>query len=254
MRPTRIYMVVLAMVALGATAHAQPVVPHACAVPEDFAAPDEPLTSVAAAIAAGGPLNVLAIGSATTVGAASRTSHGLAPGTSFPYRMVAALHAALPNIAVQLTVRGGRGLTAEAMLPLLQQALHERKYQLVLWQTGTVEAVRGLRADAMQSALEDGIDAALRVGADVVLLDFQFSRFLRANADLEPYEWALQQAATIPGVVLFQRYDLMHNWVDVGQVDLERTSKPERRQAIALLNTCLGEALAHYVLNGAADR
>jgi hypothetical protein len=41
--------------------------------------------------------------------------------------------------------------------------------------------------------------------------------------------------------------------VSSGQVDLERVSRDERDKTIGLLNTCLGEALARYVLSGVAD-
>ena len=249
----RFWFVVLAVVALNGVARAQPIaVPQACAASEEFSTPDEPLIAVAAAIAAGGPLNVLAIGSASTVGEASATVHRTTQGGSFPYRMADALRAALPHVAVRLTVLGGRGLTAEAMLPLLQQALKDQKYQLVLWQTGTVEAVRGLRPDAMQAALQDGAEWAQQAGADLLLIDSQFSRFLRANADVDPYESVLQQVATMPDVVLFRRFDLMQEWAHEGRIDLERSSKNGRATAIALLNTCLGATLARFVLNGAA--
>ena len=56
----------------------------------------------------------------------------------------------------------------------------------MLWQTGTVEAVQGLRPDVLRGVLQDGADAAEDAHADLVLIDPQFSRFLRANADLEP--------------------------------------------------------------------
>src|ERR1700761_414103 len=93
--------------------------PAACAVPDSLLLPDEPLTRFAAAIRAGGPISILAVGSATTVGAELGTDHA----TAFPYRMGEALQAALPKISFDLTVRGGRGMTAEDMLPLLHSEL-----------------------------------------------------------------------------------------------------------------------------------
>ena len=225
--------------------------PPPCAAPEEFSTPDEPLVSVAAVIKHGKPINILAVGSATTVGEEGGHTPGAAPGTSFPYRMADALRTHLPDVQVHLAVRGGRGLTAEAMLPLIESALKEQHFDLVLWQVGTVEAVRGLRPDTMQETLQDGTQLVRDAGADVVLIDSQFSRFLRANADIDPYETVLQQVATLPGVVLFRRFDLMRSWVGEGRMDLERTQKADREKAIAQLNTCLGEALARFVLNGA---
>jgi acyl-CoA thioesterase I len=226
----------------------EPPVLAACPVSDEFAVPDEPLDAVAAALAAGGPVNILAVGSATTVGAVP----GHAPIASFPYRMLEALHTALPHVRFNLTVRGGKGMTAEDMVPLISTALAAQHYHLVIWQTGTVEAVRGLRPDSLESALEDGVQRIQGAGADVVLVDAQFSRFLRANTDLDPYEAALQQVATMPSVVLFHRFDLMNAWADDDLIDLERTPIASRSKAVALLSTCVGNALARFILTGAA--
>ena len=226
---------------------AQPSVEAACAAPAPFATPDSPLPAVAAAIKAGGPVNILAIGSAATVGDQPGAGHH----TAFPYRAVEALHAALPGTSFGLTLRGGRGMTAQDMLPLLKAALSSQHYALVLWQTGTVEAVRGQDPDDLQSALQEGIDDAVQAGADVVLIDPQFSRFLRANTNLDPYETTMQDVAMMPGVVLFHRFDLMQSWADDGGIDLESASRANRGKLMALLHTCLGQALARFVLAGA---
>jgi hypothetical protein len=242
------WLPLLLMIALPVPSRAEhEPAPAACAASDDFTTPEQRLGQVAAAIAAGGPVDVLAVGSATTVGAELGADHE----SAFPYRMIAALHAALPNVAFALTLRGGRGMTAEDMLPLLDAALAGHRYQLVIWQTGTVEAVRGVPPDGMVAALQEGIGHAADAGADVILIDPQFSRFLRSNADLDPYESALQQIAVMPGVVLFRRFDLMRNWVDDGVIDLERAPPPDRARMMTLLNNCLGETLARFVLNGA---
>jgi len=225
-----------------------PPVLASCPVAEEFAVPDEPLAAVAAALAAGGPVNILAVGSATTVGVVPDRTRI----ESFPHRMVEALRAAMPQVTFNLTVRGGKGMTAEDMVPLITSALDARHYPLVIWQTGTVEAVRGLSPDRLESALEDGVERVQEAGGDVVLVDPQFSRFLRANTDLEPYQAVLQQVATMPSVVLFHRFDVMNAWADDDRIDLERTPVDRRSKVVALLSTCVGNALARFVLNGAA--
>lgn len=219
----------------------------ACDAPAELAVPPRPLDHLAAAIAASHPINILAIGSATTVGSEAGSTHG----TSFPYRMIEALQATLPKATFNLVVRGGRGLTAEAMLPLLQDDLKERRSQLVLWQTGTVEAVRGLRTDGLRGALEAGAEAVRNGGGDLILIDPQFSRFLRANTDLDTYENVLEQEATLPGVVLFHRFNLMRGWAMDGVIDMERAKSTDREKAVVTLNKCLGQALARFVLSGA---
>jgi hypothetical protein len=164
--------------------------------------------------------------------------------------MMHALQAAMPKVQFRLAVRGGRGLTAEEMLPLLETALKQQHYQLVLWQTGTVEAVRGLRPDGLLELLHTGADLVRGQGGDLVLIDPQFSRFLRANTDVDAYLGVMQQVATMPGVSLFRRFDLMRAWASDGGIDLEHAPKEERDKALDQLNGCLGQALARFVLSG----
>jgi hypothetical protein len=228
-----------------------------CDMPPELTTPSAPLTGVAAALAAQSGLNILALGSGSTVGE-SGGSGGPAltyrtPDSSFPYRMASALRTLRPALRVNLTVKGARNMTADLMLPILRDELAAHHYDLVLWQTGTVEAVHGLRPDALRGVLRDGADAVDGAHADLVLIDPQFSRFLRANADLNPYETVLDQMTDTPGVTLFHRFDLTRGWVNDGQVDLERVSREQRDQTIALLNDCLGQALARYVLAGADE-
>ena len=144
-----------------------------------------------------------------------------------------------------------RGMTAEQMRPLIDAALKQQRYPLVLWQTGTVEAVRGLQPDGMLDVLHAGAERVRDAGGDLVLVDPQFSRFLRANTDLDPYENVMQQVATMPGVALFHRFDLMRVWANDGRIDLERTPKADRDKALEELNVCLGKGLARFVLSAA---
>ncbi len=110
--------------------------------------------------------------------------------------------------------------------------------------------MRGLRPDGMLELLHEGAERVRDAGGDLVLIDPQFSRFLRANTDLDPYEGVMQQVATMPGVVLFHRFELMRAWANDGRLDLERTPKADRDKALEELNMCLGQALARFVLSG----
>src|SRR4249919_2026971 len=143
-----------------------------CGAPTEFVTTDASLAQLAAAISAGGPVDILAVGSATTVGSVTTTGEQSASqGGAFPWHMVRALHAALPSVEFRLTVRGGRGMTAEQMRPLLDAALKQQRYPLVLWQTGTVEAVRGLQPDGMLDVLHAGAERVRDAGGDLVLVD-----------------------------------------------------------------------------------
>jgi acyl-CoA thioesterase-1 len=223
-----------------------------CPAPDTMLAPDWPMPAVARAIR-NGRLDILAVGSASTIGRSGVNAQDATPTTAYPWRMLSALRAALPHVSVQLRVVGGRHLSAEAMQPLLQEALIARpKPALVIWQTGTVETVDGVAPDDFADTLRDGTDIVAATGADLVLIDQQFSRFLRAHADVDTYRNIMIAAAGArQGVSLFRRYEIMQSWVEDEVVDLE-TAPPEAREAtMRRLNSCLGAALAQFVLNGA---
>ncbi len=243
--------VALAGALMAATAFAaEPVaVPSQCSAPEELATADEPLSRAAAAVKPGAVLNVLVVGSAPLFGR-SPPALAVAGIEAFPWRMAEAIEAAVPGAHVELTVRGGPGSTAGEMSTIIRDELAAKPYELVLWQTGTVEAVKNLPPGDFTQALIDGADAAVEHGADVVLVDPQYSRFLQAHANVEPYELALEQVAAMPGVVLLRRFDLMRHWAETNQIDLERVSEAQRGPTLDLLHSCLGAYLARLVLAG----
>jgi hypothetical protein len=225
-----------------------------CDLPPDLLVPAAPMPHVAKALA-DGQIGILAVGSGSTVGeAGGANGPGLAyrvPGASFPFRMADALRMMRPGLDVRLTVKGGRSLTANDMLPILRGELKHGRFNVVIWQTGTVEAVHGARPDSLRDDLQDGVAMADAAEADLVLVDAQFSRFLRANTDMSPYEAVLRQVSGMAGVALFPRFDLTQGWVNSGQIDLERANREARDHTVMLLNTCLGRALAQFLIAGA---
>lgn len=242
-----------------------------CAAADEVAGVAEPIPNAAAMLAPGKVLNVLTVGSATVFspeasfapGTVTSQALGLSQAApapagpvqtserAFPSQMAKALQAAAPGAEVRVTTRGGRGLTAAEMLGVMRTELAARKYQLVIWQTGTVEAVRNLPPADFAQVLAEGAELVQAAGADLILVDPQFSRFLQTNSNLDPYEQALQQVSAMPGVMLFRRYDLMRSWANEGQIDLERTPKAERQRTIETLHQCLGSHLAKLILSAA---
>lgn len=221
-----------------------------CAAPEDLTGPTEVLSRTSAAIQPGAVLDVLVVGSASMFG---RSPPALSvPGVvAFPWKMAEALEAAVPGLKVNLTIKGSPGATAGEMEAAIRDEIARKPYKLVLWQTGTVEAVRNLPPGDFTQALLDGVDAAAEHGADVMLIDPQYSRFLQAHANVEPYERAIEQVAAMPGVELLRRFDLMRYWADDGQLDLERVAEADRGRTLAALHSCLGGYLARMLLAGA---
>ena len=241
-----------------------------CAAPADITSNIAPLPAAMAALKPGGTLNVLTVGSATVfspvegiqpgtitgqglgLGPASPSKQPLMPtDAAFPMQMAKALQAAVPNLTVNVTVKGGRGMLATEMLDIIRTEVAAHPYQLVIWQTGTVEAVRNIPSGTFYETLADGSAAITQAGANLILVDPQFSRFLHANTDLDPYAQSMQEIAAQPDTILFHRFELMRYWVGEGQIDLERTPKAQRLSTVEALHACLGARLADMVLASA---
>lgn len=234
----------LLLVCAGASAQDNPCPPRI-----EVIADDNPLPVARAALARG-QLAILAVGSATTTTAAARTAPS--GGPPFPQRMAESLMRRVPGLAVSVVTQGARGSLASDHLAIIaQQTARSPRPDLVLWQTGTVDAVRGIEPEEMAEHVSDGLARLAALGIDVILIEPQFSRFLRANTNLDPYLDALRRTAAVHGVPLLRRYDIMQAWAEDGALDLERTPPAERAPAMDRLNRCIGRALGTVVLRNA---
>jgi hypothetical protein len=210
-----------------------------------------PLPVAAKALSAGGgasKLRVLVAGSASVTGAGTS-----GPESSWPQRLAQLLQHRHPGLTVDLVVRGGRGLTATETAAMIEAEQTKAPAQLVIWQSGTVEAVRGLDLDQLSDTLNEEIEKLEAHGSDVILVDPQFSRFLRANANVEPYRDVLRLVASARGVPLLRRYDLMRFWAETDRVDLERAPREMRTIVADRLHACLAEAAAALLEDGVAE-
>ncbi|MFC0386588.1 hypothetical protein [Muricoccus vinaceus] len=216
-----------------------------CEAPAELLDSGMPLPAAERAIAEGA-LRILVVGSASVMGPGTSS-----PAHAWPAQLAANLRDGRPGLAVEVTVRGGRGLTVAEMLPILQGATAPPPH-VVIWQVGTVETARGLEPDWLGGRLTEGLEGLRERGIDAVLMDQQFSRFLRANADIAPYQDAIRIAAAAAGVPLFPRYELMRHWADAERIDVERAPRAGRTAVVDQLGECLGQALSVLVLRGAA--
>jgi hypothetical protein len=205
-----------------------------------------PLPATARALRAG-TLRVLVLGSASPRGPGTS-----GPAAAWPARLGAYLQARQPGLALSLEVRGGRGLNAAEQLAILLREQPALDPQLVIWQTGTVEAARGLDVDEMTESLNTGLDRLRVTGTDALLVEPQFSRFLRANADVEVYRRALWLVAAGHQLPIFRRWEVMRHWAETEALDLERAARTERAATADRLHDCLAKALASLILAAVA--
>jgi acyl-CoA thioesterase-1 len=206
-----------------------------------------PLRATATGIATG-RLRILAVGSASVTGAGVTS-----PAAAWPIRLEAMLRERRPDLALSFEVRGTRGATAADQWRQIEDALRAGPIDLVIWQAGMTEAVRGLPIDDMAAIIGQGLERLHARGVDAIVMGIQYSRFLRANADVDPYRDALRVLAAAGNAGFFSRYDIMRAWAEAGTVDMERAQRDRRAAEIDKLNDCLARALGAFIRDGVEE-
>ncbi|XIA66039.1 SGNH/GDSL hydrolase family protein [Bradyrhizobium sp. TZ2] len=221
-------------------AHAEEV--QACEVPAYLLNTESTLSKVADAIKNAQPLNVLVVGSRSSTIVSSEAS-------AYPAKLQAALKERLPSIPVNLSVELQSGKTAEDVAANLVKLVEAKTPTLVIWQTGTVDAMRSVDPDDFRGAVDEGVVALQNTGADVVLVNLQYSPRTETMISASPYLDNMRVVAQLHNVPLFDRFAIMRHWNDNGDFDLFSTF--HGTGMAKQVHACLGRALSRFVLDAA---
>jgi lysophospholipase L1-like esterase len=216
--------------------------PQPCDVPPYLLASDSSLPKTAEAVKSGKPLNIVVIGSRSSTIPASEAS-------AYPAQLQAALKEKLPAVPVTVSVELLTTKTAEDVAAGLAKLVEPKKPTLVIWQTGTVDAMRAVDPDDFRGAVDEGVAALQNAGADVVLINLQYSPRTETMISAPPYLDNLRVVAQQHDVPLFDRFAIMHHWNDSGDFDLFSTS--HGLQLAKQVHACLGRALSKFVIDAA---
>jgi hypothetical protein len=168
---------------------------------------------------------------------------------AYPQRLRQALTQKLPGVAVTLTLDVKSRRTAIDMVKALPSDLASAKPSLLVWQTGTVDAVRGLDQDQFTEALDKGVSIARSAGADVILINSQYSPRTESMIALGIYGESLRRVAVQHGVPLFDRFSVMKLWSDLGTFDLYSATR--KLDIAERVHDCIGRLLADVVIEAA---
>lgn len=215
--------------------------PQTCEVPAYLLATESTLPKVAEAVKAGHPLDILVVG--------SRSSTINSDGSAYPGRLQAMLREKLPSIAVNVSVEIQVKQTAEEVAPTLVKLVEGKKPTLVIWQTGTVDAMRSVDPDDFRGAVDQGVAALQNAGVDVVLMNLQYSPRTETMISVPPYLDNMRVVAQEHDVPLFDRFTIMRQWNDSGEFDLFSAS--HGIELAKRVHDCLGRALSQFVIDAA---
>ncbi|HXL12368.1 MAG TPA: SGNH/GDSL hydrolase family protein [Bradyrhizobium sp.] len=226
-----------------APAHAEDT-PASCEVRPYLLASESALPKVAGAIKSG-RLDILVVGSRSSTIGTSNTSDA----SAYPGRLQAALTEKLPSVAVNVSVELQVKKTADEAAASFVKLLESKKPVLVIWQTGTVDAMRSIDPEDFRAAVDDGIVALQNAGADVVLMNPQYSPRTETMISAAPYLDNMRVVAQEHDIPLFDRFTIMSYWNDTGDFDLFSASRG--LELAKRVHDCLGRALSQFVINAA---
>ena len=216
--------------------------PQICEVPDYLVSSDSTLLKVADAIKGGHPLDILVVGSRSS-------TINTMEASAYPARLQALLKEKLPAVAVTVSVEIQAKKTAEEVAGGMDKLVEDKKPTLVIWQTGTVDAMRSVDPDVFRAAVDQGVAAVQKAGADVVLMNLQYSPRTEPMISAPPYLDNIRVVAQEHDVPLFDRFAIMQQWNDSGDFDL--FSAFHGVELAKRVHDCLGRALSDFVIGAA---
>ncbi len=183
--------------------------PSLCVAPPGLVKLGQALRRVALRLAAHNPIKIVAIGSSSTAGAMASS-----PAAAYPSRLADYLKQRFPDATITVINRGVNGEEAADMLNRLDADVTAENPDLVLWQVGTNAVLRNHPLTLTARLIHEGIARLKASGADVVLIDPQYSPRVIAKSDAEPMVDLIATASKRENVGLFRRFAVMRHWRD----------------------------------------
>jgi lysophospholipase L1-like esterase len=212
----------------------------ACETGKSLIPAEATLPRAAAAVAQRHSLNIVVLGTASSAlpGPAGEQA-------AYPARLQAALAGLLPGVAVKVIPAINARQTAAEMTEQELPRIAQQKPTLVVWQTGTADAIRGIDPEEFRTTLDDGVEMLQTEGVDVVLMNMQYSPRTDSMISVTAYADNMRWVALQHDVPLFDRFALMKRWADLGTFDLYDARK--NTDIAERVHDCIGRLLAGLI-------
>jgi GDSL-like Lipase/Acylhydrolase family len=231
-------------VAICLTDAARAAPPEQCEAPQSLIDGDTDLSRVISEFKTSRRLYITVIGSGSSGLSGPEGAHA-----AYPARLEAVLKEAMPGADIKVTAHVQSKETTAAMVAGLDKILAEDKPTLVIWQAGTVDALDGVEPDDFRDSLNDGVAKIQAAGADVILMNMQYSPRTESMLDVSTYADVMRAIAEQHGALLFDRLAIMHYWSDAGTFNLYTATK--KYDMARRVHDCIGWALASQIVAAA---
>ena len=181
------------------------------------------LPHVASKLAAGQPVVIIAFGSSSTAGYGATS-----PEFNYPNLLAAQLHRQYPTADITVINRGQGGEDAAEMMKRLQTSVIDMHPDLVIWQVGTNAVLRNIDPAETARHVEEGIMRIQAAGADIVLIDPQYSPRVNEHAESAGKMMkVLNRVAELRRVGVFPRFEVMKDWHEKQAIPIENFVIPD---------------------------
>jgi acyl-CoA thioesterase-1 len=160
--------------------------------------------------------------------------------------------AILPDEKVQVINAGVGGQLASDMVARLDKDVLSKSPQLVIWQTGVNDAIRGVPLDAFRKTLITGIERVQKARIDLVLIDQQYYPKFDKLQNAQLYLAAIRDVAQQYRVPVVQRFRIMKHLLDSHQFTTMTMLSADQFHLNDTSYDCLGKLLAESLRGAAA--
>jgi acyl-CoA thioesterase I len=183
-----------------------------CTVPREITRLKVGLSNTTRAIRSGKELVIVAIGSSSTKGVGASD-----PTHTYPAQLAAELRHHWPELALTVLNKGVGGEIASQMVARFERDVLPYHPQLVIWQTGSNQALRSGNIKEFVATLREGISRLKGAHADIVLMDPQFAPRVLARPLYPFIVDSISAVANEMKVGVFPRFAVMRHWISSNQ-------------------------------------
>lgn len=217
----------------------EPDEPAECRVVEHLVQNQIPLPRASKALEAK-RLDILVLGGGSSM------LPGASESKAYPSRLQNVLAQRLPNIGIKVTVDTEYRRTAAEALRIIPQDIATAKPNLVVWQAGVIDAMQGVDPEAFSATLNKGVETAHAAGADVILMNMQYSPRTASSIALSVYLENMRWVGLQREVPLFDRFGIMELWSELGTFNF--FSATNEFDTAERVHDCIARLLADLIV------
>jgi acyl-CoA thioesterase-1 len=210
-----------------------------CTAPQEITRLTVTLPNTARAIRSGKALVIVAIGSSSTQGVGASD-----PAHTYPALLAEELGRRWPQLAVTVINKGVAGEIASQMVARFERDVLPYRPELVIWQTGSNQALRGGDIEGYAGTIREGISRLKAARFDVVLMDPQFAPRILARPTHLLIVDSISAVANEMKVAVFRRFTVMRHWVWSGQYKMEDIISSDGLHMNDVSYSCIARLLA----------